>query len=303
MANKSKIVSWLEAFRLRTLPLSLSSILLGGALAYADGPFSWRTTLLAALTTLFLQILSNLANDYGDFSHGLDNEDRQGPSRTLQKGALTPRAMKRAILLFSFLSLLSGILLIRSGTRGLLSAEALLFLILGVLAIGAAIKYTVGKKPYGYYGLGDLFVFLFFGLAGVLGTYYLNTHRLPATLLLPASATGFLATGVLNLNNMRDREADRRHGKRTLAVLLGPRNSRIYQLTLLLLAVLFSLIYTLLHYHSPWQFIFLIIVPPLIRNLQITWSGRSPADLDPLLKKLALTTLLYALSFGAGMVI
>ena len=303
MANKSKIVSWLEAFRLRTLPLSLSSIILGGALAYADGPFSWRTTLLAVLTTLFLQILSNLANDYGDFSHGLDNDERQGPARTLQSGVLTATAMKRAVILFSVLSLLAGTALILSGTRGVLSRESLLFLLLGLVAIVAAIKYTVGKHPYGYHGLGDLFVFLFFGLAGVLGTYYLNTHRLGADLLLPASATGFLATGVLNLNNMRDIEADRRHGKRTLAVLLGPRNSRIYQLLLMVLAILFSLAYTMLHYHSPWQFIFLIIAPPLIRNLQITWSGRSPADLDPLLKKLALTTLLYALSFGAGMVI
>ena len=303
MNGRRKIRSWLEAFRLRTLPLSLSSIILGGALAYADRPFSWLTTLLAALTTLFLQILSNLANDYGDFSHGLDNDERLGPARTLQSGALTPAAMKRAIILFSVLSLLSGIVLILSGTQGLLSRESLLFLLLGLLAIGAAIKYTIGKKPYGYYGLGDLFVFLFFGLAGVLGTYYLNTHRLPADLLLPASAAGFLATGVLNLNNMRDIEADRRHGKRTLAVLLGPRNSRIYQLLLLLSAILFSVIYVLRHYRTPWQFIFLIILPPLTGILKEVLSAASPQSLDPQLKKLALTSLLYALSFGAGMLL
>ncbi len=301
MADKNKISSWLEAFRLRTLPLSLSSILLGGALAYADGPFSWRTTLLAVLTTLFLQILSNLANDYGDFSHGLDNTERLGPARTLQKGALTERSMKWAIVLFTLLSLLSGTMLVLSGTRGLLSRETLLFLLLGLLAIGAAIKYTVGKHPYGYHGLGDLFVFLFFGLAGVLGTYYLNTHRLPADLLLPASATGLLATGVLNLNNMRDIDADRRHGKHTLAVLLGPQGSRIYHLFLLTIPILLSLLYVYLHFYNILQLLFLIILPLLIQNLRTVWKTHTPKELDPLLKKLALTTLLYALSFGTGM--
>jgi len=297
----SKIKYWVEAFRLRTLPLSLSCIILGAFLAYGDGPFSWRTSLLALLTTLFLQILSNLANDYGDFSHGVDNVGRRGPERTLQAGKLSPRAMKTAILLFAVLSLLSGVALILSGTAGLLSAEALLFLLLGLLAIGAAIKYTAGKHPYGYYGLGDLFVFLFFGLAGVLGTYYLNTHRLSADLLLPASAMGFLATGVLNLNNMRDLEHDRRNGKRTLAVLLGPVGSRYYHLALLTLALVNSLAYIALHYHSPWQFLFLIILPPLVQNLRVVFSSPPAEALDPYLKKLALTSLIYSLTFGAGM--
>ena len=299
----SKVKIWMGAFRLRTLPLALSSIILGGTLAYADGAFSWRTTLLAVLTTLFLQILSNLANDYGDFTHGLDNEHRSGPQRTLQAGALTPVAMKRAILLFALLSLISGIALIFSGLGSLLSPAAWLFLLLGILAIGAAIKYTIGKHPYGYYGLGDLFVFLFFGLTGVLGTYYLNASRLPADVLLPASALGFLATGVLNLNNMRDIDNDRRNGKRTLAVMLGPVASRYYHLALLLLAVISSLAYVALNYHSPWQFIFQIILPPLVRNIRAVFASSLPGTLDPLLKKLALTSLLYAMAFGAGMLI
>ena len=298
-----KFKIWLEAFRLRTLPLSLSSIILGAFLAYGDGPFSWLTSSLAVLTTLFLQILSNLANDYGDFSHGMDDAGRTGPRRTLQAGKLSPAEMKTAIVLFSFLSLLSGIALILSGTSGLLSGETVLFLLLGLLAIAAAIKYTVGKHPYGYYALGDLFVFLFFGLAGVLGTYYLNTHRLPAVLLLPASAMGFLATGVLNLNNMRDLENDRKNGKKTLAVLLGPAGSRYYHLALLTLAVVASLVYIALDYRSPFQFLFLIILPPLLQNLKAVSHTREPAALDPQLKKLALTSLLYALTFGAGMLI
>ncbi len=299
----SKVKTWLRAFRLRTLPLSLSSIILGGALAYADQPFSWKTFWLAFATTLFLQILSNLANDYGDYSHGLDNEERAGPPRSVQLGEITPREMKGGIILFIFLSLISGIWLIFSATGNVISLEGIIFLVLGLLAIGAAVKYTIGKHPYGYYGLGDLFVYLFFGLTGVLGTYYLNTHYLRADLLLPASALGFLSTGVLNLNNMRDMDSDRKNGKMTLAVLLGPSLSRFYHLALLSLAILFSLIYILLNYHSPWQFIFLIILPPLIENTRAVFAAKSLTILDPLLKKLAMTSLLYAIAFGLGMLI
>jgi len=297
----NKLKAWIIAFRLRTLPLSLSSIILGGALAYADKPFRWQIFLLALVTTLFLQILSNLANDYGDYSHGLDNQERMGPQRSVQSGAISPQEMKTGILVFILLSLASGLWLILSSTGMTISVEGIFFLVLGLLAIGAAIKYTIGKHPYGYYGLGDLFVFLFFGLTGVLGSYYLITHHLQADLLLPASALGCLSTGVLNLNNMRDMESDRKNGKRTLAVLLGPRFSRYYHLALLTLAILFSLVYIILNYHSPWQFIFLIIIPPLTENIRAVFRAPSPSILDPLLKKLALTSLLYALAFGIGM--
>ncbi len=297
----SKVKAWIKAFRLRTLPLSLSSIILGGSLAYANKPFSWLTTLLAVTTTLFLQILSNLANDFGDYNHGLDNGERVGPQRSVQSGIITPHAMETGIIIFIFLSLVSGIWLIVSGTRNILSREAIFFLILGLLAIGAAIKYTIGKHPYGYYGLGDLFVFLFFGLTGVLGTYYLNTHTMKWDMLLPASALGCLSTGVLNLNNMRDMESDRKNGKKTLAVFLGPTLSRYYHLLLLSLAIILSLIYILLNYHSPYQFIFLIILPPLIQNIKAVFAARSLSILDPLLKKLSLTSLLYSIAFGIGM--
>ncbi len=297
----NKLKSWISAFRLRTLPLSLSSIILGGALAYADKPFRWQIFLLALVTTLFLQILSNLANDYGDYSHGLDNQERVGPQRSVQSGAISPQEMKTGILVFIVLSLASGLWLIFSSTGMTISVEGIVFLLLGLLAIGAAIKYTIGKHPYGYYGLGDLFVFLFFGLTGVLGTYYLITHHLRADLFLPASALGCLSTGVLNLNNMRDLESDRKNGKKTLAVLLGPTLSRYYHLILLTLAILFSLVYIILNYHSPWQFIFLIIIPPLVENIRAVFRAPSLSVLDPLLKKLALTSLLYALAFGIGM--
>ncbi|MCD6200702.1 MAG: 1,4-dihydroxy-2-naphthoate polyprenyltransferase [Bacteroidales bacterium] len=297
----NKLKAWISAFRLRTLPLSLSSIILGGALAYADKPFRWQIFLLALVTTLFLQILSNLANDYGDYSHGLDNQERVGPQRSVQSGTINPQEMKTGILVFILLSLASGLWLILSSTGMALSVEGIVFLVLGLLSIGAAIKYTIGKHPYGYYGLGDLFVFLFFGLTGVLGTYYLITHHLQADLFLPASALGCLSTGVLNLNNMRDLESDRKNGKKTLAVLLGPRLSRYYHLILLTLAILLSLVYIILNYHSPWQFIFLIIIPPLAENIRTVFRAPSLSILDPLLKKLALTSLLYALAFGIGM--
>lgn len=299
---KKKVAGWIEAFRLRTLPLSMSSVVLGVALAYGDGGFSWITSLLAVTTTLFLQILSNLANDYGDYTHGLDNEERVGPKRAVQSGLITPTEMKRAVITFVVLALISGILLIWSGLGTLISVKGMVFIILGVLALTAAVKYTVGKHPYGYYGLGDLFVFIFFGLTGVAGTYYLNTHTFRPDILLPASALGFLTTGVLNLNNMRDMENDRRNGKITLAVLLGPKLSRHYHLILLTGANVLSLIYVLRNYETPFQFIFLIIIPPLVQNILAVYRY-SLSALDPFLKKLSLTSLLYAVTFGLGLLL
>lgn len=297
------IQPWIKAFRLRTLPLALSSVALGSFIAYYDGIFNLKVSLLAAATTLFLQVLSNLANDYGDSKHGVDGEDRVGPLRAVQSGDITALAMKRVVILFMFLSLVSGLWLIYEGTRGISFFYVLLFLVLGIGAIAAAVKYTIGKKPYGYSGFGDLFVFVFFGLTGVVGTYYLNTHRLNWEVLLPASAMGFLSAGVLNLNNMRDRVNDKVNGKHTLVVMMGIEKARWYHLFLLLGSVVAGLSYMLLNYHSPFQMLFLITIPMLWINVVVVFRNSIPEELDPYLKKLAIASLLFSLSFGIGLIL
>lgn len=291
---------WLVAFRLRTLPLALSSIILGSMLAFGTGLFSWPVAILATTTTLFLQILSNLANDYGDSESGVDNENRVGPSRSVQGGAISSSEMKRAIIVFVVLSLLSGIGLIVVGTVHIGWEAAALFLILGVGAIAAAIKYTVGKTPYGYQGLGDLFVLIFFGWVGVCGTYFLHTNQFDWVILLPATSVGLLSVAVLNLNNMRDQESDAASGKHTLVVRMGARAARIYHVVIITVALFSAVAFVMLRYHSSWQWLFLLALPPLVWNVLIVLRQKETHKLDPELKKVALSTLLFAITFGIG---
>jgi len=292
---------WIQAFRLRTLPLALSSVALGCFIAYFDGGFNWKVCVLAVITTLLLQILSNLANDYGDSKHSVDSENRVGPERTVQSGLIKPKEMKKVVILFMVLSFISGLWLIYEGTKGISILTVLIFLILGLGAIAAAVKYTIGENPYGYSGFGDLFVFLFFGLTGVIGTYFLNTHSFKWELLLPASALGFLSAGVLNLNNMRDRENDRNSGKNTLVVKMGIGKAKWYHLFLLAGSVICGLTYMLLNYHSPFQMLFLLTIPFLWINVVVVFKNTIPEELDPYLKKLAITSLLFSLAFGIGL--
>lgn len=298
-----EIRTWIKAFRLRTLPLALSSVALGCFVAYFDGIFNIRVCILAATTTLFLQVLSNLANDYGDSKHGVDSGERVGPVRAVQSGKIAPIAMKRMVLLFMGLSLVSGLWLIHEGTKGIPALYVVLFLVLGLGAIAAAVKYTIGKNPYGYSGYGDLFVFIFFGLTGVLGTYFLNTHTLKWEVLLPGAAMGFLSAGVLNLNNMRDRVNDKESGKNTLVVIMGIEKARWYHLFLLLGSVICGLSYMLLNYHSPFQMLFLITLPLLWINAVVVFRNTIPEELDPYLRRLAITSLLFSLTFGIGLII
>lgn len=300
----TKPQAWIHAFRLRTLPLALSSIIMGAFLAYFDDGFNWAVSLLAALTTLFLQILSNLANDYGDSKHGVDNMERQGPERAVQSGVISAKEMKLAVILVSMLAFASGILLLVFGLgNALFSVKFLLFLIIGVAAILSAIKYTIGKNPYGYSGFGDLFVFLFFGLAGVLGTYFLNTGYLQWDIVLPAVSLGLLSAGVLNLNNLRDVENDRKSGKHTLVVKMGSRKAKIYHATLLITAMLSALIFIILNFSSSWQFAFILTFPLFIKNMWVVFKNKISKELDPFLKQLALATLLFTIVFGFSLII
>lgn len=290
--------NWIKAARPRTLPLAFSSTLLGSLLAWHDKPFKVPVLIMALLTTLFLQVLSNLANDYGDSVNGMDNEHRVGPQRTVQSGAISRKAMLAAIIITSALALISGILLIGFGFNFNLSTGGIVFFLLGITSLAAAIKYTVGKNPYGYLGFGDLFVYIFFGLTGVLGTYYLHTGRISWLEVLPATAVGFLSTAVLNLNNMRDVEGDSRSGKRTLVVMMGSSKAHYYHLFLITGSMISLVAYTLLKYSSPLQFIYLLLVPFFYIHLKKVFITSPPAALDPELKKLAIATFGTAVLFG-----
>lgn len=299
----STFKSWLAAFRLKTLPLAISNTIMGSALAAETGGFRWSVFGLAALTTILLQILSNLANDYGDFVNGKDTDERIGPKRMVQSGEISASNMLRGIIVISILSVVSGGALVIVGTTGMNILPLLFFGVLGIAAIVAAMKYTIGKNPYGYRGLGDIFVFIFFGLVGVIGTYFLHTQSFNWNLLFPASAMGMLSTGVLNMNNLRDYEADKNANKRTIVVVIGPQNAKAYHLFLVAGALILAVTYTILNYNSAWQWLFLFSFPIFILNLKTVFTYQNSIELYPELGKLALGTLLFALSFGAGMII
>lgn len=290
---------WLHAFRLRTLPLALSAIAMGGFLAFDAGAFRWDIFLLCILTTVFLQILSNLANDYGDSIHGADNASRKGPARAVQSGAISAGVMRTAIYLFVLLSFTSGIVLILIAF-GLNWGALLFFLFLGLLSIGAAITYTVGRKPYGYQGLGDLSVMIFFGFVGVMGSYYLFTKTISWYEVLPAMSLGIFSIAVLNINNIRDIESDKLAGKFSLPVRMGRSTAIKYHIILLISGILLAIGYTLLKYDSPWQFSFLLAIPLFVKN-GFAVSSKPSEALDPYLKQMAISTLLFVILFGIGL--
>jgi 1,4-dihydroxy-2-naphthoate octaprenyltransferase len=298
----AKTTSWIKAFRLRTLPLAMSSIFMGSLLAIYDGIYSWTVIVFAIITTLFLQILSNLANDFGDSLKGTDNPNRLGPKRTVQSGEITARQMKIAIVVFTLLSFISGLALLYFAFEKDLW-KIFIFILIGIGAIVAAIKYTVGKKAYGYSGYGDLFVFLFFGIIGVAGTYYLNTNHLRWDILLPAASIGFFSMGVLNLNNMRDIENDLKSGKRTVASKFGFDRAKFYQEFLIHAGGVTSTIFVVLNYQSAWNLLYMLLMPLFLIDLLKINKTKDKALLDPFLKKLAISTLLFSIIFGIGLLI
>jgi len=224
---------YIQSLRLRTLPLSVAGIILGSGLAYTSGSFSWMICVLAVLTALCLQILSNLSNELGDAQKGTDTDQHGREAYGLQAGTITTRQMKRMIWLFVVLSVLSGGALIFCAFGSLLAVQSLVFYGLGLLAVIGAVTYTLGKHSYGYMGLGDFGVFLFFGLLSTMGAYYLQTQTLTWEVFWCGVAIGLPCVGVLNLNNIRDMHNDRQHGKRTFASLLGPVGARVYHSLLL----------------------------------------------------------------------
>ena len=296
--------AFIKAARLRTLPLSISGILVGTALAYAEGFYNWKIFALALLTTIGFQVLSNFANDYGDGVKGTDNNDRVGPQRALQSGIISPKQMLSAIKVTGMLTFLIALLLIYI-SFGLkeYSKYFFLFLIFGVASIAAAIKYTMGKKAYGYSGYGDIFVFLFFGWLSVIGSYFLYTKSLNFTIFLPATSVGMLSVGVLNLNNLRDRESDKKANKKTLVVKIGEEFAKYYHYYLLIAAFLLALLYVTFQYKNPIQFLFVIAFIPIAIHLLTVYKNKDAKQLDPELKKLTLSTFLFAILFGLGQIL
>jgi 1,4-dihydroxy-2-naphthoate octaprenyltransferase len=299
----ASLKSWIKAARLRTLPLAMSGILMGASLSFFDRGFNPKVTVLAIVTALFIQIFSNFANDYGDSQKGTDNQHRVGPKRTVQSGEISPQQMKAGMIVLIILSLATGIWLVAEGTKGLDMTTSLLFLAFGIMALIAAYRYTAGSNPYGYAGFGDLAVFLFFGILPVVGTYFLNTHKINPELFLPAVSIGLFSTGVLNLNNMRDITNDRNSGKNTMVVRMGSANAKIYHSLLILTGMLATVIFSALNSTSTYQWIFLLSFPLFLSDLIQIGKISIARKFDPFLKKLSLATLLFTVLVGLGILL
>ena len=305
------MIDWIKAARLRTLPLSVSGIIMGSFIArwklLQDGePWDWTIFALALLVTLLYQVLSNFANDYGDGVKGTDqNRIGEAEQRAVASGKITAKQMRNAVILFSVLSLVATLLLLYKAFFPNFINEFYTFIGLGVACILAAIGYTVGKKPYGYLGLGDIMVFIFFGLVSVCGSYFLFTKSFDWDILLPASAIGLLSAGVLNLNNMRDIENDEKSGKKTLALRLGFKNAMIYEMVILMLPPILVLIYMMINHLQEqgkyYAFIFFVTIFPLTSLRRKIIAVKEPKELDPFLKQVGIITLLMSVLVAVGL--
>lgn len=289
--------NWLSAARPRTLPLSLSSILMGSFLAASAGQFNWLIFAFCCLTTIALQVLSNFANDYGDTQNGADLAGRVGPQRAVQSGAITPKQMLNGIIVLAIVCLIFGISLLYFAFKDASTDAFLGFLGLGLLCMLAAYTYTAGKKPYGYAGLGDISVLIFFGLVGVLGSNYLYTKTFDWLNLLPALSCGFFATGVLNINNIRDIESDTRAGKKTIPARLGRETAIKYHWFLLIAGMASILLFSILK--EQYIILYVLCFPLFFINGIKVSKLPNP---DPMLKQMSLSTLAFVLLFGIGQV-
>ena len=302
MTNE-KLKMWWETARPKTLPLALASIFTGSALGYWANPqgFNGLVMALCLLTTILLQVLSNFANDYGDHQKGSDTEERIGPLRGIQKGAISAKELKWGLILMVVASFLSGSFLIGIAYENL--SDLFAFAGLGILAIVAAITYTVGAKPYGYMGLGDISVLVFFGLLGVGGTYYLQTHSIDSHIIFPAIGSGLLASAVLNINNLRDIEQDTKAGKNTLAVRLGAYKGRVYHCILLSVAALCYLVFAVATAISWTNYLFVLAMPLLAKHAIFVYRSQQPSELRPMLAQMSMISLLINILFSLGLLI
>jgi 1,4-dihydroxy-2-naphthoate octaprenyltransferase len=299
----ANIKLWIHAFRLHTLPLAASGILLGNIIALGYHDFHWSIFLLSLLTAILLQILSNLANDYGDTKHGVDNPDRVGPERIMQSGIVSVTAMKRMLGIFIALCLISGILLLVVSLQIIGWTAFGMMLVTGLAAIWAAFNYTASENPYGYRGWGDLFVFIFFGIVCVFGAFYLQTGMFRLSVLLAAAGIGFYSAAVLNINNLRDIETDIKTGKNSIPVLLGKKGGRIYHLLLILLGSFSFLLFGWSFFVHPLQFVFLTPILAVLFNSLEIFQDISPDQMTNNLKKMSIFTLILVISFGLSLLI
>ena len=295
------IKNFIKAARLRTLPLSISGIILGGFLAMSDGLFNGVIFSLALITTIGFQVISNFANDYGDGVKGTD-AIRIGEERMVSSGKISPKQMKKAIMISVILTIIFALFLIYESFGLSNFGYSVLFLILGIVSVVAAIKYTVGNLAYGYSGFGDVFVFLFFGLLSVLGSYFLFTKEIYFLLTLPAISIGLLSTAVLNLNNMRDYQNDKKSKKNTIVVKIGLKAAKRYHYSLLLLSFISAVSYVVLTFTKTVQFIFLLAYIPLVIHALFVYNNKEELRLDAELKKVALSTFLFSVLLGLGQV-
>ena len=295
----SKTKAYITSLRLRTLPLSLAGVVLGSLLAASDGAFDGTVFVLVVVTAMALQILSNMANEIGDLDKGTDNDRRLGPIRGTQSGALSRREMARAMVTAGCVAVVAGVALVWVAFRDLLQWESVALLLAGAASVAAAVKYTLGRNAYGYHGLGDVFVFVFFGLVSVAGSYFAMAGRISWEVFLPAAAIGFLSMGVLNMNNIRDVENDAACGKRTLPVKFGVAWAKRYEFVIVLSAFLLMLVYTVLHPAGWAGYLFVLTLPLLCLHLARVRRGEGRA-LDSQLRFISLSTLLLVLLSGFG---
>ncbi len=294
----NKFRAAIASMRLRTLPLSTGGVLLGILLATADYKVDLWVAVLIVLTTVFLQILSNLSNELGDVLHGTDTAERKGPQYGLNSGVLAIREMKVLIGIFVGLCILSGTAMTFYSFGTLWDMTSILVLLMGAAAIMGAMKYTLGRNPYGYRGLGDVYVFLFFGLVAVLGGYFVSCHTLFWRLILPGAAVGCFSVGVLNVNNIRDMETDAAN-RVTVAIRLGERKAKAYQTVLVVLGWVLMLAYCQLRMFSWWHYLFVLTLPLFILHLRGVWK-RTGKALDPMLPLLVTATFLFCVLAGIG---